>query len=139
MNSLGVEISDSYFNWAISKSRPVVQYDICNLPTEFHELFDISYSHHVLGLTSNYLKAMTEMFRVIKPGGYLITLNSIPGNKKKHYSYIESSEVIQKWLLEENNLQPHEVIFFDYIPYMTEGTEEFLVFLKTMFFPSSYT
>lgn len=48
-----------------------VKADICNLPFE-KEQFDVVLCNHVLEHIPNDLKAMQELFRVLKPGGWAI-------------------------------------------------------------------
>ena len=90
---IGIEVSSDYIEYAQGLKRPVIYGDVCNMPKDWSDRFDCVFSHHLLGLTSDYQKALEEMYRVIKSDGYMISLNSCPGNKKKHYSYIESSRI----------------------------------------------
>jgi ubiquinone/menaquinone biosynthesis C-methylase UbiE len=84
--------------------------------------FDIVFSHHVLGLCPDYLQAYRELIRVTKPGGYIITLNDIPGNKKKHYSLIKSVDELTILL---DKCPDHKKLFYDYKNY-----PEFIVILQ---------
>jgi hypothetical protein len=111
MEAIGLEISDPYIKWAQSKNRPVYKGDVCCMPKSFTEKFDIVFSHHLLGLTMDYYLGLCEMFRCVKIGGYLMTLNSVPGNKKKHYSYVESTKSYDEWL-KTDYLNPHEVLYY---------------------------
>jgi len=109
---VGIEISQPYIEYAQGKGRPVVYGDVCNLEYE-NNIFDFVSSHHLLGLTSNYYKGLCEMFRVTKPGGYMVTLDNIPGNPRKHFSYIEDRNIISNWL-ERKRLKPHKMLYYDY-------------------------
>lgn len=110
-NAIGIEISQNYIKYAQEKSRPVVYGDVCNLPVEWTDKYDYVFAHHVLGLTPDYQKALEEMYRVTKPNGYVITLNQVPGNKKKHYSYIETPDIFYHFV--RNHLC--RVIYNDYL------------------------
>lgn len=130
-DAVGIEIADSYINYAISRGRPVEFGDVCDLDFE-SETFDIVFSHHLLGLVSDYFIGMSEMFRVLKPGGYFITLNGIPGNPKKHFNVIESTGVYDVWLT-KRELNPHTMIFYDQNPYQQnkEAEEkEIIIFMR---------
>jgi ubiquinone/menaquinone biosynthesis C-methylase UbiE len=96
----GIEISSDYINFAQSKGRPVIYGDICSLPEEWTEVYDFVFSHHVLGLTNDYTRALEEMYRVVKPGGYMLTCNDVPGNPRKHFAYIRDSRVFDHFSLQ---------------------------------------
>jgi len=96
--SLGIEISEPYVNYCKERNRPVVYGDVCNLPQDWSNKWDFVFSHHLLGLTPDYWKGLTEMFRCTAPGGYMLTLNDVPGNPKKHYSLIEDDSIFQKFI-----------------------------------------
>jgi ubiquinone/menaquinone biosynthesis C-methylase UbiE len=100
--AVGIEISPDYVKYAQEKGRPVVYGDVCNLPEEWTEKFDVVFSHHLLGLTPDYWKGLSEMYRVTKQGGYMVTLNDVPGNPRKHYSYIEDETIFGKFV-DENH------------------------------------
>ena len=88
--AIGNEISMDYVKYAQEKGRSVVYGDVCNMSKEWKdESFDFVFSHHLLGLTPDYWKGLEEMYRVTKQGGYMVTCNDVPGNPRKHYSYIE--------------------------------------------------
>lgn len=123
-DSLGIEISEKYVKWAVDHKRPVIQADICNMPFQ-DNTFDVTFSHHVLGLTPDYKKSLQEMLRVVKPGGCLVTLNDCPGNPKKHYSYIKSPEEYREMLKECPN---HIKIYFDYLN--PKKNNEFVMILQ---------
>jgi len=109
---VGIEISKPYLEYAKEKNRPVVYGDVCNMDFDDNS-FDFVFSHHLLGLTSDYYKGLCEMFRVTKPGGHIVSLDNIPGNPRKHYSFIEDKHVIDMWL-ERKNLKPHKMLYYDY-------------------------
>jgi len=122
-NCTGIEIDDNYVKYAQSKKRKVVKNDICNMTFE-DNTFDVVFSHHVLGLCPDYQKAYSEMIRVCKPEGHIITLNQIPGNKRKHYCLIESPYQVTVMI---EACSPTKTIFFDYV---NESKKEFVVMLK---------
>ena len=102
--SLGLEFSLPYVEWASEKGRAVLYGDVCKM-TEMYKWenhFDFVFSHHLLGLTPDYMGALREMFKVMQPGGYMVTCNDIPGNSRKHYSYIESSKIFNQFIFESN-------------------------------------
>jgi ubiquinone/menaquinone biosynthesis C-methylase UbiE len=105
--SIGIEISKPYVNYAKSKKRPVIWGNVCDIDFEDNS-FDVVFSHHLLGLTPDYYKALSEMYRVTRK--YMVTLNDVPGNPRKHYSYISSPNIYYKFIEE---FKP-EVIFNDY-------------------------
>ena len=131
--SKGVEISDSYVKYAKEKGRPIKKGDVCNLPEKYTGKWDVVFSHHLLGLVSDYYKGLTEMFRCVRPGGYLITMNHVPGNHKKHYSYISDISVYDRWL-KRVGLNPHEKIFYGQSPLQKDNgvSREIIVFLKKL-------
>ena len=99
-DAIGIEISDPYVKYCQERKRPVVYGDVCHLPDEWTERFDFVFSHHLLGLVEDPNKAVEEMFRVAKPGGFILTLTDIPGNQRKHYSLIEDDSMFRDF--------PHE-------------------------------
>lgn len=96
----GIEISPNYVQFAKSKGRPVVFGDVCNLSEDYREHFDYVFSHHLLGLTPDYYGALEQMYEATKPGGYMITCNDLPGNPKKHYSYIKNEKIFSEFSLQ---------------------------------------
>jgi SAM-dependent methyltransferase len=96
-DSIGCEISEDYLEWCRQKKRPVVYGNACDLPQAWEGKFDCVFSHHLLGLTPDYLQSLDEMFNCVKPGGYMITLNDVPGNPRKHYSYIENPSIFKEF------------------------------------------
>lgn len=121
-HAMGTEISGSYVDYAKGKGRPVVWGDMCNMDVSWSDNFDFVFAHHVLGLTPDYQKALDEMYRVTNK--YMVALNQVPGNKKKHYSYIDSPEIFNKFI--EDN--PCTVIWNDYLE--TGYGNEFVIFIK---------
>jgi len=124
IDAVGVEIAPEYVAWAKERNRPVEYGDVCSLEYQ-DESFDMVFSHHLLGLVSNWYKGLSEMYRVVRKGGYLVTLNDIPGNKRKHYSYIGRMEEVNNMLLRKemagnhvvykgtnpNGMEPEKIIF----------------------------
>jgi len=120
--AMGIEISEPYVDYAKSKGRPVAYGDACNMDDSWTGNFDFVFAHHLHGLTPDYLKALEEMYRVTN--NYMIALNQVPGNKQKHYSYIETPKIFHKFI--EDNLC--EVIYNDYVD--TGFENEFVMFIK---------
>jgi hypothetical protein len=120
--SMGTEISGPYVDYAKNLGRPVVYGDICNMDVSWTSNFDFVFAHHVLGLTPDYLKALEEMYRVTSQ--YMIALNDVPGNKQKHYSYIDSPAIFHKFI--EDN--PCEVLWNNYLE--TGYGNEWVIFLR---------
>lgn len=119
--AIGIEYSDSYVEYSQNLGRPVIKGDVCNLDFDDNK-FDFVFSHHLHGLTSDYWKALQEMFRVSKK--YMIALNQVPGNPKKHYSYIDSSKIFHDFI-EENKCK---VLWNDYLD--TGYPNEWVIFLE---------
>ena len=95
---IGIEISEDYVSYAQEKGRPVIYGDVCNLPDEWTNKYNYVFAHHVLGLTPDYQKSLEEMYRVTSPDGYMIALNQVPGNEKKHFSYIADGLIFEKFI-----------------------------------------
>jgi SAM-dependent methyltransferase len=124
----GIEISNSYVRFAKDLGRNVEYGDVCNLKYD-DNTFDVVFSHHLLGLVRDYRLALKEMLRVVKPNGYIVTLNDIPGNKKKHYSYIKNMIIIENWLKEEDFIK-NKIVYFDVNPNMQSSNEKILIVQK---------
>jgi len=120
--AMGTEISAPYVDYAQNLGRPVVYGDVCNMDVSWTGNFDFVFAHHVLGLTPDYLKALEEMYRVTSQ--YMIALNDVPGNKQKHYSYIDSPAIFHKFV--EDN--PCEVLWNGYLE--TGYGNEWVIFLR---------
>ena len=110
-DAIGIEISMDYVEYAQSLDRPVRYGDVCNMPEDWSDRFTVVFSHHLLGLTPDYRKGLDEMWRVVEPGGWFITLNDVPGNPKKHYSLITDSSIFDDFIAEAGN---HELLFNGY-------------------------
>ena len=127
-----IEDSNPLFNdveYAKKKNRPVEYGDVCDLDIP-DRTYNVSFAHHLLGLVPDYEKAYAEMLRVIKAGGFVVTLDNIPGNPRKHYQIMESSEQLRK-IIDAASLHINEVVnvvFFDKYP-LGQG-DEFLVVLQ---------
>ncbi|NDV44624.1 class I SAM-dependent methyltransferase [Flagellimonas sediminis] len=65
-----------------------VKADICNLPFEDHQ-FDVILCNHVLEHIPNDTKAMQELYRVLKPGGWGIF--QIPQDLKRERTFEDNS------------------------------------------------
>ena len=120
--AMGIEISGPYVDYAKGKGRPVAYGDVCNLDISWSDNFDFVFAHHVHGLTPDYLKALEEMYRVTN--NYMVALNDVPGNPRKHYSYIDSPDIFKKFV--EDN--PCEVIHNGYTD--TGYKNEWVIFIK---------
>jgi len=119
--SLGVEIDDRYVRYATEKGRPIYQGDMTNLSFEDNQ-FDYVFAHHVHGLLPCYLTGLQEMYRVSKK--YMICLNQVPGNKRKHYSYIDSPQLFHDFIESVNC----EVLYNDYLE--TGYGNEWVLFIE---------
>ena len=121
--SLGLEYSEPYVRYAIEKGRPSYYGNACNMPWG-DNAFDFVFSHHLHGLLPDYLLGLKEMFRVSSK--YMLALNQVPGNPKKHYSYIDSSEIYEEFILSVNC----EVLYNDYLD--TGFNNEWVIFLMKL-------
>lgn len=130
-NCLGIEISEPYVKYAQEKGRPVEFDDVCDLDIP-DRTYNVAFAHHLLGLVPDYQKAYEEMIRVVKAGGFVVTLDNIPGNPRKHYEMVETSgqlqEIVQAASLQFDNVI--DVVFFDKYPLRYDHGDEFLVVLQ---------
>lgn len=121
--SLGIEIDERYVKYATELGRPIYQGDATNLSFA-NDQFDYVFAHHVHGLMPCYLSGLQEMFRVSKK--YMICLNQCPGNKKKHYSYIDSPQIYHDFINSINC----KIIYNDYLD--TGFENEWVLFVKKL-------
>ena len=128
IKGIGIEISKPYVEYAKSLNRNVEYGDVCNLKYK-DNTFNVVFSHHLLGLVSDYRLALKEMMRVLSTYGYLVTLNDIPGNKRKHYSYIEDMNIIKEWL-SSLDFPDNRIVYFDENPLMPNTREKILIVEK---------
>lgn len=130
--ALGIEISKPYVKYAQKRGRPVEYGDVCNLENIEDRSFNVAFAHHLLGLVPDYEEAYAEMLRVVKLGGYVVTLDNIPGNPRKHYQIVESPEKLQEIIgnAAERQGEVIETVFFDAFPKRQEQGDEFLVVLQ---------
>lgn len=121
VDAVGIEFSEPYVDYAQDKGRRVFYGDACYM-TFKEGYFDFVFSHHLHGLVSNYLKALQEMFRVTNK--YMLALNQVPGNPRKHYSYIDSPQIFHDFAesVECN------VLYNDYLD--TGYNNEWVIFLE---------
>ncbi len=118
---MGIEYSEPYVRYAIEKGRPVTYGNACAM--EFPDnSFDFVFSHHIHGLLPDYMVGLQEMFRVSSK--YMIALNQIPGNRRKHFSYIDSPQIYHDFV----GSCDCEVIYNDFLE--TGFGNEWVVFLK---------
>jgi len=108
--ALGCEIASDYIKYGESKKRPIVYADACNLPEIWTKSFDVVFSHHLLGLVPDYLKGLNEMWKCVKPGGFMLTLNDVPGNPRKHYSLIENSQIFMDFMGQDDVVNSYPVL-----------------------------
>jgi SAM-dependent methyltransferase len=128
-NAIGTEIAEDYLTFAHRKKRPIVYANVCDMPKRMYGKFDMVFSHHVLGLTPDYMKALDEMWNCVKPGGYMITLNDVPGNPKKHYSYINTPDIFNDFMNTKRiKLTSPELIYNNY--WNDEYQKEWVFFMK---------
>jgi len=126
--SIGLEYSEPYVRYAINKGRPVKYGNACDMDFD-DDVFDFVFSHHVHGLLPDYAKGIEEMLRVSKK--YMICLNQVPGNKRKHFSYIDSPQLFHNFVeFGQHTVGPFEVIYNDYLD--TGYGNEWVLFLKKM-------
>ena len=111
--AIGCEIADDYLKYAESKGRPVVYANACDMPKRMYEKFDMVFSHHLLGLVPDYLLGLNEMWKCVKPGGFMLTLNDVPGNPRKHYSLIESPQIFMDFMSQDHVIQSYPVLAFN--------------------------
>ena len=119
--SFGIEYSEPYVRYAINKGRPVAYGNAVCMDFLDGE-FDYVFSHHLHGLLPDYLIGLKEMFRVTSK--YMIALNQVPGNPRKHYSYIDSPKIFYDFV----DSVDCEVIYNDYLE--TGFEKEWVIFLK---------
>lgn len=129
--ALGIEISEPYVEYAKSRGRPVDFGDVCKLEIP-DRTYNVAFAHHLLGLVPDYTLAYAEMLRVIKAGGYVVTLDNIPGNPRKHYQIVETPEQLNDIISNATDQLEEvvDVVFFDKFPMRLEHGDEFLVILQ---------
>lgn len=124
--SLGLEYSEEYVRYAINKGRPVKYGDACNMEFDDGE-FDFVFSHHLHGLLSDYAKGIDEMMRVTSR--YLICLNQVPGNPKKHYSYVKTPKVYHDFVKYASHTHGEfDILYNDYLD--TGFNNEWVLFVE---------
>jgi len=125
--SLGLEISHNYVNYAKNLGRPVEWGNLCDEHWDYKD-WDYVFSHHVLGLTPDYKLSLENMWSAIREGGYMITLNDVPGNPRKHYSYIKNSGIFSDFIIEHRN--EIKIIWNGY--WNKEYPKEYVFFVKKL-------
>lgn len=123
-NCVGIEIDDQYVKYAQDRDRNVIKNDVCNMTFDDNS-FDVVFSRHVFGLCPDYKKAYQECLRVTRRGGYIITLNHVPGNPRKHYQMIHNDQEIKDML---EDCPKHNIVYFGH-PYQ-DNKRELVVLLK---------
>lgn len=119
--AIGLEYAESYVRYAINKGRPVQYGNVCDMEFDDNS-FDYVFSHHLLGLVEDNKKALEEMYRVTNK--YLINLSQIPGNPKKHYSYMKDNKLFNNFITDN----PCKVLYNDYLD--TGYENEYVIFIK---------
>ncbi len=74
----------SYLTCDLHSPLADIKADICNLPLESNA-FDVVFCNHVLEHVNDDKKAMQELFRVLKPGGFGIF--QVPQDLNRHKTY----------------------------------------------------
>jgi ubiquinone/menaquinone biosynthesis C-methylase UbiE len=120
-DAIGLEYSENYVKYALSKNRPIVHGNVCEMEFEDNS-FDIVTAHHLLGLVPDNLKALQEMYRV--SSGYVLNLSECPGNPKKHFSYMPDNKLFNQFI----NSVDCEVIYNDYLD--TGIKNEYVIFIR---------
>lgn len=118
---IGLEYSEPYVRYAINKGRPISYGNACDMEFDDNS-FDYVFSHHLLGLVEDNKKALEEMYRVSKK--YIINLSQIPGNKKKHFSYMKDNKLFKEFL-EENSCK---ILYNGYLD--TGYSNEYVLFIE---------
>lgn len=133
-NQVGLEVSRKQVSYANSIGRKwVVQGNVCDLNGWRKNHFDLILCRHVLGLTQDAYVALVSMWDILKVRGLLYVITHIPGNRKKHFSYIPDKSVVDKWL-EDPVFQPHTKMYYDWNPKRDENQDkrrkELVMFLR---------
>jgi len=121
--SMGIEYSEPYVKYAVGKGRPIEYGNACNM-SYADDQYDYVFSHHLHGLLPDYLKGLQEMFRVSKK--YMIALNQVPGNPRKHFSYIDTPQIYNDFAESVDC----EIIYNDFLE--TGFSNEWVIFLKKL-------
>lgn len=123
--SVGLEYSEKYVRYSLNLGRPIQYGNVCCMEFDDNS-FDICSSHHLLGLVPDNLVALNEMFRVSKK--WIYTLASVPGNKRKHFSYIEDNSIFNQFI--EEHKDSCKVIYNDFIQQETGYNGEYLIIVE---------
>lgn len=120
---IGLEYSEPYVRYAINKGRPSAYGNACDM--EYPDnTFDFVFSHHLHGLLPDYWVGLTEMFRVTDK--YMLALNQVPGNTRKHFSYIDSPQIYHDFIESVDC----EILYNDYLD--TGFGNEWVIFLRKL-------
>jgi len=120
--SMGLEYSEPYVRYAIEKGRPSHYGNACAMPWD-DGVFDFVFSHHLHGLLPDYLLGLQEMFRVSSK--YMLALNQVPGNPRKHYSYVDSSKIFTEFI--DSVDAEFDILYNDYLD--TGFNNEWVIFI----------
>ena len=104
----GVELTKFYVDKAKKLGRNVVQGDIHNLKIKSNS-YDLVFCRHVIEHTHNPFKALKELYRVLKPEGFLFI--SFPTEiipRGKHVCAIPNKKVFKKMITD------FDIILLDY-------------------------
>ncbi len=118
---MGIEYSEPYVRYAINKGRPSMYGNACCMEFE-DNTWDFTFAHHLHGLLPDYMQGLQEMFRVSKR--YMLALNQVPGNPRKHFSYIDSPQIYHDFV----ESVECKVIHNDYLE--TGYGDEWVIFLE---------
>jgi SAM-dependent methyltransferase len=130
--SFGLEIDERYVRYAVNKGRPVKYGNACAMEFD-DDVFDFVFSHHLHGLLPDYAKGIEEMMRVSRK--YMLCLNQVPGNPRKHYSYIDSPTLYHNFVeFGAHTVGPFEVLYNDYLD--TGFNNEWVLFVKKIGYES---
>lgn len=120
---MGLEYSEPYVRYALNKGRPVEYGNACAMKYD-DGVFDFVFSHHVHGLLPDYMVGLQEMLRV--SSRYMIALNQVPGNKRKHFSYVDSPQIYTDFI--ENAEYDIDILYNDFLD--TGFGNEWVIFLE---------
>ena len=106
----GIDVNKEYINHAnkilVESKNDYRDYDGSKIPFQSNS-FDIVYSFHVIGHVQNIDIFFQEIYRVLKPGGYLLIIT--PNARYKFFAFIDSiinnykpdQSVLRYWFMNE--------------------------------------
>lgn len=120
---IGVEILNHYVEHWKRQGRKIEQGDVCDLGKWHGSGYDIILCRHMINLSRSPFKAISEMVKISKEGSVIYIVLAIPGNRKWHYSYVETKSDVLKWV----DKKLVDVLYFGKNPY---AKEEYSLVLK---------